>query len=144
MKSDPPEEAPNSCAERASNSILTAPYAAFDPRKVPPPNWAVDGVHDDRWIKYFESMVQGWGDLPEGSTEQDDKRRRQERIRMQLGKYVCRSWNRVHGGGEYELRSFEMVIYVKEQTWPDCPAGASGEGMSSVREDKVWEHRCFG
>jgi hypothetical protein len=37
---------------------LRAPHASFDPRREPPPMYATETVHDDRWAKYFEAMVQ--------------------------------------------------------------------------------------
>ena len=89
-------------------------------------------------------MIQGWGDFVEGTTAWSERKQRQERIRLRLGQYVCRMWNRAHGGGEYELLDFDMHVYLKEQSTHECAHRAeAGTARGSVREVRVWEHRCF-
>ena len=128
--------------ERAPPSVLPGPYATFDPRIEPPPNYATEVLHDDHWAKYSEVMIQGWGDLPEGSEKRTTKQKQQERIRMQLGRWICRTWNRVHGGSEHEVRTFSFVIYLGKHEVHDCPRGHA-EGNNTVSENRVWDHRCF-
>ena len=63
-----------------------------------------------------------------------------KRIRMQLGRYLCRTWNRVHGGTGHELRFVDLIVYIGAHETPACP---NRDETHIVREDKVWEHRCF-
>lgn len=127
----------------AAAAAAASPYD-YDPREEPPPDFAVRGIHDDRWNKYLEIVIQGWGDFVEGTTAWSERKQRQERIRLRLGQYVCRMWNRAHGGGEYELLDFDMHVYLKEQSTHECAHRAeAGTARGSVREVRVWEHRCF-
>lgn len=86
--------------------------------------------------------AQGWGDLPEGSDERADKQKQQERIRLRLGQFICRIWNEAHQNTDFELRTFDIYIYVKAQPRPNCPLGAAND-TNGIRQDRVWEHRCF-
>ena len=61
---------------------------------------------------------------------------------MKLGQFICRTWNGAHQNTEYELRNFDILIYVKNQPAPNCPLGAA-QDTNDIREDRVWEHRCF-
>ena len=87
-------------------------------------------------------LLQGWGEHAEGSKERADKQQQQERIRMKLGQFICRTWNNAHANTEYELRTFDILIYVKAQPKPNCPLGVA-QDTNVIREDRVWEHRCF-
>jgi hypothetical protein len=131
---------PLGATAHAPSTTLRAPFANFDPRIVPPHNFGTDVLHDDRWGKFFENFVQGWGAHPEGTQERADKQRLQERIRLRLGQWICRVWNGYHGDTDLELLSFDFVIYIKFNEVPNCPLGASAHNVS---EEMVWQHTCF-
>eukprot|EP00928_Gymnodinium_smaydae_P064410 TRINITY_DN4773_c0_g1_i2.p1 TRINITY_DN4773_c0_g1~~TRINITY_DN4773_c0_g1_i2.p1 ORF type:complete len:636 (-),score=45.99 TRINITY_DN4773_c0_g1_i2:32-1939(-) len=132
---DAPNEAGDKCYQRST--FLRTPYATYDPRVEPPSDFGTIDLHDDRWAKYMENMMVGWGHVPE--KERARKRQQQEHIRLKLGRWTCRQWNKVHGGTDLELRTFDICLYFVNQTEHSCPAN----GKMEIRQDCVWNHRCF-
>ncbi len=55
--------------------------------------------------------------------------------RLYYGKWLCRTWNAEHSGGE-QLRTFK-IVYMLEMSVP--------QGQTSTIEQRViWRHDCFG
>jgi len=73
---------------------------------------------DQRWRKYMRNI---W-------------LKKYKKSRLYFGKWVCRSWNREHRGGE-TLKSFK-IIFMREDTLPD-------REEKEPREVKIWTHDCF-
>ena len=52
----------------------------------------------------------------------------------------------MHGGTDFELRTFDIYIYLKFQPIIDCPPkpfNATRREEERAAENKVWEHQCF-
>jgi hypothetical protein len=60
---------------------------------------------------------------------------RDEEYFRNLGRYLCREWNRGHGGEE-KLRTFKLYFM---QEWTQSP----GEKPSPVNKLTLWNHHCF-
>lgn len=114
----------------------------LDPRVKPPEAFGTYLLYDERWGKYFESVVMGWDDLPEQSTQREFERKQQERLRLKLGRWICRSWNAVHGNTDFEVRNFTFNIYIKPQLKHDCPVKI-GRDAHNISENTFWMHTCF-
>ena len=66
---------------------------------------------NDRWLKYFENLIEGWGHL-DGHAKKH-KRESQEQLRLAFGQYICRTWNAYHKNRATELKKFNMTLYLR-------------------------------
>ena len=80
-----------------------------DPLDGPPHGFATDILYNERWTKYFESVVRGWSGM-EGQ-EAVNMEARQKRLRLALGQWICRTWNTKHGDGPFFFGLFFVSDY---------------------------------
>ena len=73
---------------------------------------------DQRWRKYMRNV---W-------------LKKYKESRLYLGKWVCRSWNADHKGGE-SLKDFK-IIFMREDSLPN-------RKEKEPRQVEIWTHDCF-
>ena len=147
------------CAAAPAHAPIVVPVGrqfTFDDnqdRSKGPVNWGMKG---SRWQKYFELVVENWNDYKdkndsdkdEKGSDKDEKASelekwyvvRDEKLKLRLGvaRWVCRTWNTVHGDTPYELHAVEIVFYaydLKKKVTPPWTA-------DDVIGEKLFRHEC--
>jgi len=120
----------------STGALFRAPVMA-DPKDGPPPGFSTRTLYNERWCKYFENLIRGWGNV-EGDAERGEIQVRQERLRLALGQFVCRTWNAKHRGTRFEMVRFNMNVYLEENV---APIEHLGE-RHNVTERSFWRHVC--
>tara|TARA_B100000683_G_scaffold35356_1_gene30927 strand:- start:3330 stop:4799 length:1470 start_codon:yes stop_codon:yes gene_type:complete len=122
------------------SEALVPPFAPppLDLARRPPDGFAVDVLHDDRFAKFMENMITGWGHI-EDAEERKRKREQQELLRLRLGQFTCREWNGAYGGTPHELQTVDVKVFLQDNT----DVCGRGERAGNVTSLTIWKHRCF-
>jgi hypothetical protein len=85
-----------------------------------PPKSLVESIGNHRWFKLYETV----------NSENSDP------LRLALGRYICREWNRRHGGEErlatYEIHLIQVLIQLPWDNEPPQPQF----------DNVIWTHTC--
>lgn len=121
------------------SGVLNGDYKArTHTRQFPdaPPKLYMQSIYNDRFAKYIENIVRGWGDTETKEGMQNFLI--QQRLRLRLGQYICRRWNARHSNVS-ALRTLQIIVHTMDHKISNCPPVE----LRKMRYNIVWNHSCF-